>query len=73
VDSEGALPMPDLVRQQAFADGPPRWYARRGPLVLSGDSRVEVLAQIWEQDEAILRLFMAKVDVASPGGSTARP
>lgn len=66
--------MPGLVHQQAFADGPPRWYAHRGKLVVSGDSRVEVLAQIWEQDEAVLRLFTAKLDaLASPDGASARP
>lgn len=64
--------MPRLVRSQPFADGPPRWYARRGPVVLSGASKVEVLSQIWEQDEAALGVFMSKLAVASPDGSAAR-
>jgi hypothetical protein len=64
--------MPGFVRSQRFADGPPRWYARRGPVVLSGASKVEVLSQIWEQDEAALHVFMSKLAVASPDGSAAR-
>lgn len=53
--------MPGLLRVQAFADGPPRWYARRGPAILSGDSKVDVLSQIWDQDEAALGIFMSKL------------
>jgi hypothetical protein len=53
--------MPSLVLPQSFADGPPRWYARRGAAVLSGESRVEVLAQIWEQDEAALDVFVSRL------------
>jgi hypothetical protein len=64
--------MPGLVRVQAFADGPPRWYARRGPTILSGKSKVDVLSQIWEQDEATLGVFMSKLAVASPDGFSAR-
>ena len=64
--------MPQLVRSQPFADGPPRWYARRGPVVLSGTTKVEVLSQIWDQDEAALGIFMPKLAVASPDGFAAR-
>ena len=53
--------MPGLVRVLAFADGPPRWYARRGPMILSGESKVDVLSQIWEQDEAALGAFVSKL------------
>ena len=53
--------MPGLVRVQAFADGPPRWYARRGPTILAGDSKVDVLSQIWDQDEAALGTFVSKL------------
>ena len=31
--------MPGLVRLQPFADGPPRWYARRGSVLLAGTRR----------------------------------
>ena len=58
---EGALPTPGFLRVQAFADGPPRWYARRGPVILSGDSKVDVLSQIWEQDEAALGIFVSNL------------
>ena len=64
--------MPGLVRSQRFVDGPPRWYARRGPVVLSGASKVDVLSQIWEQDEVALGVFMSRLAVASPDGSAAR-
>jgi hypothetical protein len=57
--------MPSLVLPQSFADGPPRWYARRGAAVLSGESRVEVLAQIWDQDEAVLGAFLTRLDEPS--------
>jgi hypothetical protein len=30
--------------------------------VLSGESRVEVLAQIWDQDEAVLGAFLTRLD-----------
>jgi hypothetical protein len=53
--------MPGLIRVQAFADGPPRWYARRGTAILSGDSKLDVLSQIWDQDEAALGIFMSKL------------
>jgi hypothetical protein len=53
--------MPGLVRAQSFADGPPRWYARRGSELLAGDSKVEVLLRIWEQDEAALGIFMSNL------------
>jgi hypothetical protein len=61
VDREGALPLPGLVRLQRFADGPPRWYARRGPAVVSGASKLDVLEQLWEQDEAALGLFVSRL------------
>lgn len=57
--------MPGLVRVQAFADGPPRWYARRGPVILSGDSKVDVLSQIWEQDEAALGIFASNLALSA--------
>jgi hypothetical protein len=53
--------MPGLVRSQSFADGPPRWYARRGSELLAGRSKVEVLSQIWDQDEAALDAFMSNL------------
>jgi hypothetical protein len=53
--------MPGLVRSQSFADGPPRWYARRGSELLSGESMVEVLSQIWDQDEAALGAFISNL------------
>ena len=56
--------MPGLVRSQSFADGPPRWYARRGPVLLAGTSKVDVLAQIWDQDEAALGLFRSRLEAA---------
>ena len=61
MDREGALPFPGLVRPQSFADGPPRWYARRGSALLSGASLVDVLSQIWDQDEAALSVFQARL------------
>jgi hypothetical protein len=56
--------MPGLVQAQSFADGPPRWYARRGSELLAGGSKVEVLSRIWEQDEAALGAFMSKPGLA---------
>jgi len=53
--------MPGLVRLQPFADGPARWYARRGSMLLVGNSKVEVLARIWEQDEAALGVFRSNL------------
>ena len=38
------------VFAEAFADGPPRWYARRGRLVVAAPSAHEVLAKIWDED-----------------------
>ena len=61
MDREGALPLPGVVRRQRFADGAPRWYARRGPVVVSGASKVEVLEQLWEQDEAALGAFVSRL------------
>ena len=61
--------MPGLVRSQSFADGPPRWYARRGSELLTGDSKIEVLSRIWDQDEAALGAFMSNL----AGGRETRP
>jgi hypothetical protein len=61
VDRSGALPLPGIVRRQQFADGPPRWYAHRGTVVVSGASKVEVLQQLWEQDEAALGVFVSRL------------
>ena len=61
MDRSRALPLPGVVRRQQFADGPPRWYAQRGPVVVSGASKVEVLQQLWEQDEAALGLFVSRL------------
>ena len=61
MEREGALPLPGLVQPQRFADGPPRWYALRGSVVVSGASKVEVLEQLWEQDEAALGLFVSRL------------
>ena len=61
MDHEGALPLPGIVWRQQFADGPPRWYAQRGPVVVSGASKVDVLEQLWEQDEAALGAFLSRV------------
>ena len=46
--------LPGLVHSEQFADGPPRWYARRGALVVTGTSRIDVVAQLWDQDAAWL-------------------
>ena len=59
--------MPGLVRLQPFADGPPRWYARRGSKLLAGDSKIEVLSRIWDQDEAALGALMS--DLAEVRGT----
>jgi hypothetical protein len=53
--------MPNLVFRERFADGPPRWYARRGPAIVSGATKVEVLEQLWEQDEAALGAFVSRL------------
>jgi hypothetical protein len=66
MDRERALPLPGLVRLQRFADGPPRWYARRGPVVVSGASKVEVLEQLWEQDETTLGVFVSRLARRQP-------
>jgi hypothetical protein len=58
--------MPTLARPQRFADGPPRWYAVRGSAVVSGKSQVDVLSQIWEQDEAALGAFLSRLDEPGP-------
>lgn len=61
MDGAGALPLPGIVLRQQFADGPARWYAQRGPVVVSGASKVDVLEQLWEQDEAALGAFLSRV------------
>jgi hypothetical protein len=58
--------MPSLVRLQSFADGPPRWYARRGSELLTGDSKIELLSRIWEQDETALGLFVSRLARRQP-------
>ena len=40
------------IFREAFADGPPRWYARRGRLVLAASSAIDVVGQIWDHDTA---------------------
>lgn len=53
--------MPGLVQSQPFADGPPRWYARRGSELLAGKSKIELLSRIWDQDEAALRVSRSRL------------
>lgn len=47
-------PLPTFVLSEPFADGPPRWYARRGRKILAGSSQIDVLTQLWDQDAAWL-------------------
>jgi hypothetical protein len=54
MDRSAAPPVTSLVLAEPFADGPPRWYARRGRHVLAGSSQVDVLTQLWDQDAASL-------------------
>jgi hypothetical protein len=54
MDRTAAPPLPGLVLAERFADGPPRWYARRGRHVLAGSSQIDVLTQLWDQDAASL-------------------
>lgn len=49
-----APPFTSLVLAEPFADGPPRWYARRGRHILAGSSQIDVLTQLWDQDAARL-------------------
>jgi hypothetical protein len=65
--------MPGVVRSQSFADGPPRWYARRGSELLAGDSKVDVLSQIWDQDEAVLAAFMSNLAEVQESPPPLRP
>ena len=54
MDRDAAPPIPSLVMAEPFADGPPRWYVRRGRRILTGSSQIDVLTQLWDQDAAWL-------------------
>jgi len=60
MDRSAATPLPGLVLPERFADGPPRWYARRGKRILAGSSRIDVLGQLWDQDAAWLGVIEAR-------------
>ncbi len=60
-----ATPLPGFVLSERFADGPPRWYARRGPRVFAGSSQIDVLTQLWDQDAAGLGVTASPTRLAS--------
>ena len=60
MESSAATSLPGLVLPERFADGPTRWYARRGRRVLAGSSRIDVLSQLWDQDAAWLGIVEAR-------------
>ena len=55
-----ATTLPGLVLPERFADGPTRWYARRGKQMVAGSSPIDVLTQLWDQDAAWLGVVEAK-------------
>ncbi len=65
MDRTAATPLPGLVLPERFADGPPRWYARRGRRCIAGSSQIEVLTQLWDQDAAWLELAESPRRLAS--------
>lgn len=65
MDRTAATPLPGLVLPEPFADGPPRWYARRGRRFIAGSSKIDVLTQLWDQDAAWLGLAESPRRLAS--------
>jgi hypothetical protein len=62
---DAAPPLPSLVMAEPFADGPPRWYVRRGRRILAGSSQIDVLTQLWDQDAAWLGIAESPRRLAS--------